>query len=60
MTPFMERHRGERLTVLETLADEASDADLAAAADEDALYAAIEALPRAEKVAKKAPARAKA
>jgi hypothetical protein len=57
LTAFVERHRGTRLTVLETLADDASDESLALAKNEDEIYAAIEALPRPEKpAAKPAPA----
>lgn len=59
-TAFIESHRGTRLTVLETLADEASDAPLARSKNEEELDAAIAALPREDKpVAKKAaPAKA--
>jgi len=49
LTAFVERHRGTRLTLIEMLADDASDTPLAAAKDEDELYLAIEALPRPAK-----------
>ena len=54
-TPFIERMAGDRLTKLETLADDASDAALAAARHEDELDEAIEALPRPAKPAAKKP-----
>lgn len=55
-TPFIEANRGGKLTVLEELDDEASDAMLAEAKTEDDLKAAIEALPRKEKPAVKTAA----
>lgn len=55
-TPFINVNIGAKLTVLEELADEASDAELAAAGTDEALEAAIAALPRREKPAPKAAA----
>lgn len=49
LTPFIESHRGTRLKIIEMLGDEASDAGLALAADDDALEAAIADLPRPTK-----------
>jgi hypothetical protein len=45
-TPFIESNRAGKLNVIEALADDASDADLAAAKNDDELLEAIEALPR--------------
>jgi hypothetical protein len=59
LTAFLNTHRGDRLTVLETLADDAEDGALALAKDEDELAAAIADLPRADKPAPKAAAPAK-
>lgn len=56
-TPFIERLRGTRLTVLEILADEAQDTALAFAKTPEELEEAIAALPRAEKTAKKSAAK---
>lgn len=54
-TAFIEMHRGTKLTVLETLADDASDDALARSKNEEELEAAILALPRDDKpVSKKA------
>lgn len=50
-TPFIDVNRGRKLEVLEELADEATDEDLAAATNAEELEAAIAALPRAEKPA---------
>lgn len=58
-TPFIEVHKGTRLTILEILADSASDSPLARAKDEEELEAAILALPRDEKPAAKKAAPAK-
>lgn len=55
-TPFIESHRGGKLKVIEALADDASDADLAAAKDEDELLEALEALPRPQAETKSEPA----
>jgi hypothetical protein len=50
-TPFIDVNRGAKLTVLEELADDASDEALAAATSDEELEAAIAALPRAKKPA---------
>lgn len=54
-TAFIDLQRGSKLTVLEELADEATDATLAAATNEEELKAAIEALPRAKAEVKVTP-----
>lgn len=51
---FIEAHRAGKLEILEELADEATDATLAAARNEEELKAAIADLPRA-KSAKRDP-----
>lgn len=53
-TSFIEGHRGGRLNLIEKLDDDATDATLAAATNDDELLEAIEALPRPK--ADKAPA----
>lgn len=55
-TSFIDVNRGVKLVVLEELADDASDAALAAAATEEELAAAIAALPRPAKPESKAAA----
>lgn len=54
LTPFVTNLRGVRINVLEDLADDASDAELALAGTDAALEAAIAKLPRREKPAPKA------
>lgn len=48
-TNFIQAHRGTKLTVLEILADDASDSELAVTTNSLELEAAIAALPRPEK-----------
>lgn len=55
-SPFIQNHRGTKLQVLETLADDATDAALADAKD---IEAAIKALPRAAAPEPKKPAKPK-
>ena len=55
-TGFITRMRDDRLTVLEKLADDASDEALAEARNAEELAAAIEALPRPAKPAAPKPA----
>ena len=56
-TSFIESHRGGKLKILETLADEATDDTLAAAKNDDELLEALEALPRPSAEPAKAPAK---
>ena len=48
-TAFIESHRGGKISVLEELAEDASDATLAKAKDAEELEKALAGLPRAKK-----------